>query len=49
MFWAAIADGKTGASDNCKMTLGGREEKLQNLNLSPLLDGSYLGGSLGAC
>ena len=45
MFWAMIAEGKTAASDDCKTTLLRRQENLQEkLNLSPLLDGSYLGG-----
>ena len=42
MFWATIADGKPAAS------WGEEQKKQQKLNLSPLLDGSKLGGSLGA-
>ena len=38
MFLVTIADGKIAASDKSKLTLERREEKLQKLNLSPLVE-----------
>ena len=48
MFFATVADSKKAASDNCKTTLGTREEKQQKLNLSLLLGGVLIGWVLWA-